>query len=432
MATAPTTELRSVRLVFESDNVKKDFESLNNLEIFVPDSFGRKSLRKTIGQLLKDSSVDSLDFAIEGILLRTTLGKFCEKYEKSREKVLEILCFEPEAEPKKLSSASQGRWLSCLQCVRLSDSTQVVAGDAEGFLSGWNLSDCQFSSSWETLACEGGHHSTVIGIDWLPSKHLLVSCLQTGVFVFGTLEGKEGFRLRLYQPVDVKKNSVESFLFYRNSSEEFESVLLGTFKGSILRIPKEEFSLDPGNQRKEKNLLSPGTEESLHGHSLRVSSLVSSGTNVLSSSWDGTVKIWDLNKRCLTSSTNIGRAVNSLSRSLNQEYFIAGNMDGSFTLLDSRQEKPALRKKFAHSLATTAVTCSPCKNHLFCTAGRDNKVKIWDSRALSAPYYESVGKQGNNYVTCLFWDREEDLLLSGSSGGELVCLSFEDARMQLS
>ncbi|EME26996.1 uncharacterized protein Gasu_54470 [Galdieria sulphuraria] len=435
MAAAPSTEdLRSVRLVFEpKDNAA--FEPLNNLELFVPDTFGRKSIRKTISQLSKDGPVDLLDFAVEGILLRTTLGKFCEKYGKSREAVLEILCFQRESAPTEVSSNSQSHWLSCLYCFHLSESTKVVAGAAEGFLHGWSWSHSQFSAEWEMPAFKDAKQSTVIGVDWLPAKQKLVSCLQSGFLVLSSLEGNENISLSLNQPGSTKKNSIESVLFYGNTGDKYDSIFLGAFDGSILRVQKHDIELYSDLISPDKDLYCLKTEETLPGHSQRVSSVISLDMNfLLSSSWDGTVKIWDLDRCCLTSSTNVGRPINSSTKSLNQDYLVAGNMDGSFTLLDCRQEKPALRKKFAHSLATTAVTSSPLKNHFFCTAGRDNKIKVWDSRALSTPFYESgrKGKQGNTYFTCLFWDSEKNLLLAGKSDGELSCLLFEDGKMKLS
>ncbi|GJQ08270.1 hypothetical protein GpartN1_g61.t1 [Galdieria partita] len=435
MEVAPTTEeLRSIRLVFEPKH-SATFESLNNLELFVPDTFGRKSLRKAIGQLAKECPVDCLDFAIEGILLRTTLGKFCDKYGKSRENVLEVMCFQPEAEPKEVSSRTQSRWLSCLYCLHVSDSTKIVAGDADGFLTCWNWSDSQISTAWERPACKDSKQSTVVGVDWLPSQRKLIVCLQAGYLVFGNLEDSENSSVRLNEPNGTKKNSIESVLFLRTSDDTYDSVLLGTFEGSILKIPKDELELYTYDGRPKKELRNLNTEETLLGHSQRVSSVISLDICfLLSSSWDGTLKIWDLNKCCMISSVNVGRPINSLTTSSNQDYFVAGNMDGSFTLLDSRQEKPALRKKFAHSSATTSVACSSLKNHLFCTVGRDNKMKLWDSRALSTPFYERVGerKQEHSYFTCLSWDNERDLLLAGKNDGGLSCLLFEDGRMVLS
>eukprot|EP00871_Galdieria_phlegrea_P004433 jgi/Galph1/4991/GphlegSOOS_G3679.1 len=429
-ASGPSSQL-SIRLIFQTTDYL--WNSANNLELFVPDTFGRKSLRKTIGQLVDSDRAASLDFAIDGTLLRSSLGKFCETYNKSKENVLEITCFEPDPEPEHKNVKQTNRWLSSISCFTFEDYTNVASGDADGGVSGWKVDQDRNWESWELFSYHEPQFSTVVGLEWYCKKHMLFVCLQMGSLACCSFE-----RDRIscgYYELDLQNNkSVETSFLYQGSENSNDIMFLGTYEGPIFGLPLEQHNLC---QPMDENVCMPiqlEAKDALQGHSQRISSVMSTdSSSLVSTSWDGALKVWDLNAYHVVSSTKIGRPIHAADCSLEKDYIITGNIDGSFTVLDQREGKAALRKKLAHQFSITGLCSSPVKNYLFATTGRDNKVKVWDMRALSAAFYE-VGKTKKSqvqYMTCICWDSENDMIISGSSSGEISSMIFGGTKKML-
>lgn len=126
--------------------------------------------------------------------------------------------------------------------------------------------------------------------------------------------------------------------------------------------------------------------KSLTGHNHFVSDISLSADNsfALSSSWDKTIRLWDL-RAGKTSKIFVGhtKEIHSVCFSQDNRQIISAGADKAFKLWNTLAECKLTNEANNHSDWVSCVRYSPvAKNPFFATAGWDGRLKVWHSNFL--------------------------------------------------
>lgn len=149
----------------------------------------------------------------------------------------------------------------------------------------------------------------------------------------------------------------------------------------------------------------------LIGHTDDISSAVLCGEVIVTGSWDGTAKIWDVkNEKCKFTLQGHTKGVNAVA--LAKDVVLTGSLDQTAIVWDAESGKPihALR---GHSLSVDAVAVSS-NGKLGLTASRDSTTRLWD---LETGYCirTLVGHKGG--VTSVCFSSDNKLAVTGGNDG---------------
>lgn len=143
-----------------------------------------------------------------------------------------------------------------------------------------------------------------------------------------------------------------------------------------------------------------------------------SGRNVVSTAYDHTIKIWDLQKGyCSHTIISISNC-NALAYSSDGFTICSGHVDGNLRLWDSQSGK-LIGEVAAHSQAVTSV-CVSRGGNIVLTSGRDNVHNLFDVRSLEicGTYRTNGNRVASNWSrSCISGD--ENCVAAGSADGSV-------------
>jgi guanine nucleotide-binding protein subunit beta-2-like 1 protein len=159
-------------------------------------------------------------------------------------------------------------------------------------------------------------------------------------------------------------------------------------------------------------------KKSLVGHSNFVQDVVIShdGQFALSGSWDGTLRLWDLNTG-LTTRSFLGhsRDVMSVAFSADNRQIMSGSRDNKLKVWNTLAECKFTVEADGHTDWVTCVRFSPnTTNPLIVSGGWDKKVKVWSATNLSL-VKDLLGHTG--YVSTVSVSPDGSLCASGGKDG---------------
>ncbi|CAF3497189.1 unnamed protein product [Adineta steineri] len=386
--------------------------SVPDTTLVIPSSSTNSQLEAILKGLLQqttgtsnDFSRLSFDFLCLNQLIRSSLEEHIrEKDESLLESIIEIEYIEKFQAPEPEDALMHDDWVST--CKSLGDTILVGSYDTKIHL--WN---------------NQGEHITSLPGHTAPIRSLIFIHSDEGEHEF--ISGSHDQTILIWK-YDQNKNSVKSLITCKGHQGTIETLALqksifasGSFDKTIKLWGLEE------QQQQQEQTSTKECRVTINAHNENVSSIGWNSSNELvSCSWDQTIKLWNMDTIQSTQTFKCGKAVLSLDISPVNGLLICGFTDRFIRLYDTRvQEGYVLRSTFSsHSQWVPSVMWSRTSEHLFVSGSYDGLVKLWDTRSLKAPLYDLQGHEDR--VLCVDWSVDQ-LILSGGADNSLKMFSFK-------
>jgi ribosome biogenesis protein len=376
-------------------------------------SVASKELNNLINTLLQelpssivgDTTID-FDFLIKGEFLKSALGKHLTDRNVSFEDIIEIEYVERFPAPEPQDCLLHDDWVSALQA----SDEWIVTGCYDNSVNIWNMKGEHKLTVME-------HEAPVKAISWIS----LDEENGNGTFVSGSKDQT----LKIWE-WNIRKNSTTCIFTCKgheraveclNVSPNGRQIASGGWD-NLMKIWSSS-TLEGGEssnkkaKSEESNVRTP--QMTLEGHREAVSSVQwIDNSTVISSSWDHTIKIWDLNVKAIKSEIPGNKSFFDISYSNLNGMILATSADKNIRLFDPKSNQGAIVKStfLGHSQWVQSVAWSKTEEFLFISGAYDKQVKLWDSRSPKASLYDLVGHEDK--VLAVDWSNPKYMLSGGS------------------
>jgi len=378
----------------------------------VPASINSDGLSTLVKGLLEN--VDDKDIEFEWLCLGELLrGKLVEHVSKrddiTAETVIELEYIEKNLPPEPQISANHDDWVSSVSVL----DNLVLTGCYDNTVNIWTIEGHQ-------KLVIPNHSGPVKAVAWLDNETFISASHDQTVNM--SRWNKETNSIEVVNTCKGHERSVECISVWNGngSNRVFAS---GSFDNTIKlwggKIVEEEQVPEGGSTAKKvKSEGKSATRtpiQTLGGHKEAVSGVTWLGEGELvSSSWDHTIKIWDMELGGLKTELVGNKAFFSISYSPRNKTLLASSADRSVRLYDPRsQEGSVVKAMFTSHVGWVSSVCwSPDSENLFISASHDQLVKMWDNRSYKTPLYELTGH--SEKVLCCDWSNQEYIASGGA------------------
>ncbi|XP_019181280.1 PREDICTED: ribosome biogenesis protein WDR12 homolog isoform X1 [Ipomoea nil] len=405
--------------------------------IAIPSNLTRLGLSAVVNNLLKagddDWKPEPFDFLIGGELIRMSLEEFLLAKKISAEKILDIEYIKAVAPRKEEEPSLHDDWVSAVDG---SNSKFIVIGCYDGVGRLWK----EAGSCTHVLK---GHTSAVTSVCVIKPKgavnggdELVATASKDRTVRFWKIDADEILeqpkRIRAYKILRGHNASVQSIA----AQPSGEMVCSGSWDCTInlwqandSDAVSETVSIKKRKKgKKEEKDDDPQTEgeavSTLIGHTQCVSSVVwPKNDTIYSSSWDRSIRSWDVETGKDIVNMFSGKAINCLDVGGESSALIAaGGSDPILRIWDPRKPD-SLAPIFQFSSHSSWI--SACKWHdkswfHLVSASYDGKVMLWDLRTA---WPLTIIDSHKDKVLCTAWWRG-DSIISGGADSKL-CISSE-------
>ncbi|KAK7493213.1 hypothetical protein BaRGS_00015550 [Batillaria attramentaria] len=385
----------------------------------VPADVDSKQLsRETEGSGDDSDQQVEFDFLLDGVFLRSSLGNILEEKDISFETVVELEYVERQPAPRPENSLVHDDWVSALQAA----GQNILSGSYDNTIRLW-------STEGEPLMTIPGHTAPVKCVAWIHQGE----GEETSTFVTGSHD-----QTALLWRWHGDSNEVDCVHACRGHAGSVDCVAVGPTRekmctGSWDKMLKlwsadcsteEEQTDDTDRPNKKKKSSGFKTQTrvpilTLSGHSEAVSAVHwMDEKTVVTSSWDHTLRLWDLQQAVQSSLMQGSKVFLDISYSTLNGLIVAASADRHVRLYDPRSKDGAVVKcSFtSHTGWVVGVDWSPTREHLFISGSYDTVLKLWDSRSPKAPLYNMSGHEDK--ILAVDWSAPE-LMLSGGADNHL-------------
>lgn len=371
----------------------------------VPLRLARQGLSQVVNHLLAGGrgAPRPFDFLVDGRFLRSSLAKYTQAHGISEEALLTLEYVEALPAPAPTRSASHPDWVSAVTAV---GAKWIVTGCYDGQL---RVHDA--ASADEPVASVKAHHGAVKAVSAAPiddeSDDLLIAT--SGKDQLGQLWRFDAAE-RALMPLAALTghlNSVDAVDVAKQALDDQRVVASGSWDNTVRVWNAPATSSGSGSQptKKQKRASGSGStfqqieaEMVLVGHTSHVTSVAFSAdvTQLVSSSSDRTVRIWDLATQTSAQTLAGARAISSVSVNADG-HILTAHPDQCVRLWDPRAaangERVVQQTFQSHAQWVSAVEWHPSDANLFLSGGYDGQVKVWDARS-SVPLHSLAAHDG--------------------------------------
>jgi len=397
---------------------KQEKYAVPDTQFSVPITVGHAELNSLINNLRNESEDASseveFDFLVHGEFLRQPVNEFLTERGISAETVVEIEYVEKSSPPEPEDSLMHDDWVSTVQA----SSDTILSGCYDSTLHLW-------TSKGEHKLTIPGHTEPVKGVCWISHEDDLST--------FASCSMDQSVLLWKYSH---SGNSIQCMTVFQGHAKSVDCVAAqaagpmlasGSWDGTIHLWNTATDGEEGKEQQVKKKRKSVGKAPvhkptaSLSDHKQGVSSLSwLSSSELVSSSWDHTIKIWDVELGGLKSQLAGNKAFFDMSISQLNHTLLAASADHYIRQYDPRSSEGSIIKNMysSHKGWVMSVCWSTTREHEFVSCGQDMLVKHWDARGPKVPLYDLQGH--TDKVLSCDWSNPEMIVSGGADNSVKV------------
>lgn len=369
----------------------------------------RYQLSTLVNRLLDTEQPIPFEFLINGQFLRTSIDDFLTTNGISAETTLNVEYVRALIPPAHVASFEHDDWISSVDL--LSQTTpaarwasnsspelgqdRLVSGSYDGLLRVWNNSRELLATS--ASAFDGGHSAAVKAVKFVSPDRLVSSSLDRTIRLWDYSGDSIVPTLELFgHTASVDRLAVHGPSSRILSASADHSV--GIFSATKSGAPSAPSNLIPAPSTKRRKLSTPSSGKNvsqrgalglLTSHSAPVSDVVfkpDDATVGYSSSWDHSIKTWDLTTQTCVDTRTTSHALLSIAALPEVNLIAAGTTARHITLVDPRAQATSIvaMTMRGHNNAVVSLAPSPTSGYVFASGSHDGSVRVWDVRNAKA------------------------------------------------
>ncbi|KAI9671575.1 MAG: ribosome biogenesis protein ytm1 [Caeruleum heppii] len=435
--------------------------------IIVPTNLRRYGLSTLVNHLLNTANPTPFDFLHSGTFLRTSIDEYLTEHGLSAETTLSLEYVRSIIPPPYVTSFLHDDWVSAVDVlsptspaarwaakgrvegVGVSDGVErILSGSYDGILRVWDTKGLCLGSS-PAVVEEGGHASSVKAAKFLSPTRIVSSGLDRTVRVWKYTETPA---LNHYNDDDSSPaaqitpsldlyghhGSVDAVVVHApthhilSASTDHTISLFSTQKSSAPEAPPSLISSSlSGTRSKRRKTTAPAVQppkrgplSTLKAHTAPVSDVIFAPhdpTVGYSTSWDHTLRTFDLTTSALVDTRTTSHALLSLTALPSLNLLAAGTSARHITLIDPRasaREVGGLVLR-GHTNAAVSLMADPKNDWGLASGGHDGTVRVWDVRTASSSSVTS-GAEGANKSGGPVWTIEREGSEAGAKTKRIV------------
>lgn len=402
----------------------------------VPSKLGRYGLSEVINHLLELESPIPFDFLISGQLLRVSLKSFIRSHRLSVEDVISVEYIPAVSLSAENENVELPSWIGSLN-TKLDN--YILAGCYDGQLQ---ILD---SKSLKKIQSISAHQHPIRDlVSWINtnnnSKVIATASKDHKIHCWELLEDSKS-QVQLQCPQVARLighvNSVECIQYWTSKQILVSGDWAGTIAlWSVSSLGTGQLQSDTSNQSlKKKKKSERGTpvagpvvelssDSILKAHMQAVTGIQITSQEILfSSSWDHSIKAWDMDRQDCIATFNSSKVITSISYSDPTRLLASSHPDGRVRLWDARQQEATSSKgSFTHSKSWIAeMQWHPTNENIFASVDYDGMTLLWDVRT---PVVLGKREAHSGKGLSLAWSAaSEDGQHGAVTGGSDCCVS---------
>lgn len=381
-----------------------------------------------MNQLLESPKPVPFEFLINGTYLRTSIDEYLTANGISAETTLTVEYVRALIPPLHVASFQHDDWVSSVDVLSASSPAaqwagkssniakgqeRLVSGSYDGLVRIWNASGEIVATSADIT--NGGHTAAVKAVRLLSPSQVVSGGLDRSLRVWKYTEQEGGFSGSLSPQIELygHKGSVDSIAVHGPSNRILSASAdhtVGFWSSKKSEGPAAASSLLPSastNARSaKKRKINPTSTVStpqrgplalFSGHTGPVSAAIfdaRDSTVGYSSSWDHTLRTWDLVTSALVDTRTTSHSLLSVAHLPEVHLLAAGTSARHITLIDPRASATTVSAMTlrGHTNAVVALARDPASEYGLISASHDGTCRIWDVRSTRAETDGVVGQ----------------------------------------
>ncbi len=356
-----------------------------------------------MNRLLDTERPIPLEFLINGQFLRTSLDDFLTQNGISGETTLAVEYVKALIPPLYVASYEHDDWVSSVDVLSTSSravqssresrsgtvNQRILSGSYDGLLRVWNMSS-------EVVATGQGHAAAVKAAKFLSPTQVISASVDRTVRVWKYEDAETGSGT-LTPSLDLygHKSSVDSLAAHAPSSRILSASsdhTVGVWSTSRRDSPAApENLLQTAKKRRKlantKSAPQRGPLSLLQGHQSQVSDVCfdeKDATVAYSTSWDHSIKTWDLATSSCVDTRTTGQSLFSICHLLDAGLLATGTSARNVTLIDPRASATTISAMTlrGHTNAVVALAPDPNSSYQLVSGSHDGSCRVWDIRSV--------------------------------------------------
>lgn len=364
--------------------------------ILVPTSFRRYALSTLVNGLLKTEKAVPLEFIINGTYLRTSLDEYLTNSGLSAETTLAVEYVRARIPPQYVASFEHDDWVSDVD-VLPGESPRILSASYDGLLRVWNSSSQILATSPGTP--QGGHCSFIKSAKFVSPNQVVSGGFDRSLRLWKYSEEQDGFSASLIPQMELygHKSSVDSVCPHDASarilsaSSDNSIGLWSTRKSDAPSAPEGVVPRARNKDGKRRKLNSDvslpqrGPLALMQQHTGPVSGAMfdlNDPTVGYSTSWDQTVRTWDLVTAALVDTRTTSSALFCIEHMPSLHLIAAGSVSRVIKLVDPRASAATVTAMTlkGHKNSVVSLARDPRSDYTMVSGSHDGTCRVWDVR----------------------------------------------------